>query len=141
MDNSLRILVVEDSLIALVVIKTQLTRLGCQVDTATDSETALKKVLLSSYDLILMDIGLGEGPDGFDVAVSIKQKSIINQLTPIMAVTSHGEKEYVDKALEVGMVGFFHKPFTLEDAMKIIGYTENSEHRCMQQVSALDCFF
>lgn len=141
MDNSLHILVVEDSLIALVVIKTQLTRLGCQVDTATDGESALKKVLLHSYDLILMDIGLGEGPDGFDVAASIKQKSLINKSTPIMAVTSHGEKEYIERAVEVGMVGFFHKPFTLEDAMKIIEHVEKPELRCMSHTPALDWFF
>ncbi len=127
MDTPLRILVVEDSLIALVVIKTQLTKLGCLVDSATDGESALKEAQSKPYDLILMDIGLGDGPDGFEVAAHIKQQSPINHLTPIMAVTSHGETEYIEKALEVGMVGFFHKPFTLEDAMKIIEYTKEPD--------------
>ena len=127
MDTPLRILVVEDSLLALVVIKTQLTKLGCLVDSATDGESALKEAQSKPYDLILMDIGLGDGPDGFEVAAHIKQQSHINQLTPIMAVTSHGETEYIEKALEVGMVGFFHKPFTLEDAMKIIEFTKEPD--------------
>lgn len=134
MDNSLHILVVEDSLIALVVIKTQLAKLGCVVDTATDGEQALKKALVTPYDLILMDIGLGDGPDGFDVAASIKKQSEMNQSTPVMAVTSHGEAEYIEKATEVGMVGFFHKPFTLEDAMKIIEYTKKFGKNTVNQL-------
>lgn len=138
MDTPLRILVVEDSLIALVVIKTQLTKLGCLVDTATNGESALEEACSKPYDLILMDIGLGDGPDGFEVAAHIKQQSKVNNLTPIMAVTSHGEKEYIEKALKVGMVGFFHKPFTLEDAIKIIEYTKEPGTNNVYLASAPD---
>lgn len=138
MDTPLRILVVEDSPIALVVIKTQLTKLGCLVDTATDGESALKEAWSNVYDLILMDIGLGDGPDGFEVAAHIKLQSQANKLTPIMAVTSHGEPEYIEKALEVGMVGFFHKPFTMEDAVKIIEYTKEPGMNNVYLASAPD---
>lgn len=116
------ILIVEDTLIAQKVIKQQLTDHGCVVDTASDGEEALKKAMLTRYDIILMDIGLGNGPDGFSVAENIKKHSQINSTTPIMAVTSHGEPEYYHKAIYVGMEGYFNKPFTPSDAMTIIEY-------------------
>ncbi len=125
MDKTLHILIVEDSLIAQIVIKKQMEGLGCLVETADDGSSALEKAMLKPYDLILMDIGLGDGPDGFEVSISIKQQSQVNKETPIMAVTSHGEPEFATKAQEVGMVGYYNKPFTPSDAKKILDYFNN----------------
>lgn len=121
------ILIVEDTKVAQVVIKKQLTDHGCVVDTASNGEEALKMAMTTRYDIILMDIGLGNGPDGFAVAMDIKQQSQINSTTPIMAVTSHGEPEYYHKAIFVGMEGYFNKPFTPTDAMTIIDYLNNNQ--------------
>ena len=129
MNNPVRILVVEDTLIAQVVLKTQLTQLGCEVDLASDGIIALDKAQKNPYDLILMDIGLGEGPDGFDVTLSIKNKSKINKDTPIMAVTAHGEPEYEEKAHACGMLGYFKKPFTAADAKIILERLENNKRK------------
>lgn len=116
MVQPIRILLVEDTLIAQMVIKAQFTQLGCEVDVASDGIIALDKALESTYDLILMDIGLGDGPDGFEVATSIRNKSKNNKTTPIMAVTAHGDQEYEEKARACGMMGYFKKPFTPTDA-------------------------
>jgi CheY-like chemotaxis protein len=125
MGKQWQILIVEDTLIAQIVIKKQLTDHGCVVDTASNGEEALQKSLEKRYDIILMDIGLGDGPDGFSVAGEIKRLSQINSTTPIMAVTAHGEPEYYHKAIVVGMEGYFNKPFTPMDAMTIIDYLNN----------------
>lgn len=124
----MHILIVEDTLIAQVVLKGHMLDAGCSVDTASDGESALKQALDTKYDLILMDIGLGDGPDGFEVCRLIRQKSKINQKTPIMAVTAHGEPEYNEKAKKVGMEGYFTKPFTPEDASKIMDYMKSLKH-------------
>lgn len=127
MDSPIRILVVEDTPIAQIVIKTQLTQLGCDVDLASDGTIALDKAFNNTYDLILMDIGLGEGPNGFDVTIEIKKKSNKNKTTPIMAVTAHGEPEYEEKARQCGMVGYFKKPFTPGDAKTILEHMKNQK--------------
>lgn len=127
MGHPWHILIVEDTIIAQKVIKKQLTDHGCVVDTASNGDEALKKALTVRYDIILMDIGLGNGPDGFSVALEIKKQSQINNTTPIMAVTSHGEPEYYHKAIFVGMEGYFSKPFTPTDAMTIIEYLNNNQ--------------
>ncbi|KTD36110.1 sensory histidine-kinase / response regulator [Legionella nautarum] len=127
MKNSIHILVVEDSKIAQMVIETNLTQCGCIVDIAADAQGALEKTQGHHYDVILMDISLGNGPDGFDIAAQIKAHSTLNKQTSIAAVSSHVEPEYRDKAKAVGMVGYFNKPFTQKHAEKIIGFVKNNQ--------------
>jgi CheY-like chemotaxis protein len=122
MDKKPHILIVEDSPIAQAVLKTQMVNQGCTVDVASDGTSALSMAIKTPYDVILMDIGLGDGPDGFEVTVDIKNKSQINKATPVMAVTAHGEPTFQDKAISIGMVGYFNKPFTPEDAKKILDF-------------------
>jgi CheY-like chemotaxis protein len=125
MHRAPHILIVEDAVIAQVVLKTQMIEHGCTVDTASDGASALDLALSTHYDIILMDIGLGEGPDGFQVALEIKKQSKINRTTPIMAVTSHGELEYYHKAAAAGMEGYFNKPFKPDDAKTIVDFLKN----------------
>lgn len=120
MDKPFHILIVEDTPIAQIIVKTHMEKHGCLVDLALDSDTAISKASHMTYDLILMDIGLGEGPDGFETTSIIKQKSSLNTNTPVMAVTAHDEPEYNVRAKEVGMVGYFSKPFQADDAKKIM---------------------
>lgn len=120
MNYSIRILLVEDTPIAQIMVKTQMIKQGCMVDIAENGIIALKKALINPYDLILMDIGLGDGPDGFEVTLQIKNQSIINKTTPVVAVTSHESLDYQKRAKEVGMEHYFKKPFTSDDAKTIV---------------------
>ena len=124
MNVPVRVLVVEDTPLAQAVIKSNFKLLGCTVDVANDGNEALEKALTIPYDLILMDIELGDGLDGFDVTALIKDKSPVNKLTPIMAVTAHSEPAFQEKANQVGMVGYFNKPFKPEDTIKAIEYLD-----------------
>ncbi|ARG97696.1 response regulator [Legionella micdadei] len=118
----LHVLVVEDSPVAQTVAKFHLIKLGCIVDLAENGDVALAKSRTIKYDLILMDIGLGNGPDGFEVTSKIKQPCEVNQTTPIMAVTAHGESEYIDKAFACGMARYFNKPITPTTVKEIVDY-------------------
>lgn len=121
----LHVLVVEDTLIAQMVAKAQLAKLGCLVDIASNGRIALEKTRLHSYDLILMDIGLGDGPDGFEVTSLIKKQSPMNRTTPIIAVTAHGGRDYAEKAIAVGMERYFNKPFTPANVKEVIHYLQH----------------
>ncbi|ARG97333.1 response regulator [Legionella micdadei] len=127
MSYPIHILVVEDSKVAQMAIENSLIQHGCIVDIANDAQGALQKAHAHHYDVILMDISLGNGPDGFDIAAQIKSQSALNKKTSIAAVTSHAEPEYRDKAKAVGMVGYFNKPFTHKHAEKIIGFVKNNQ--------------
>lgn len=125
MTSPLRVLIVEDTPIAQVVVKVQMTKQGCEVELAENGHVALEKAMSNRYDVILMDIGLGEGPDGFEVTRQIRAQSGPNQKTPIIAVTSHGGDDYIEKAKSVGMEEYLNKPFTPDDAKKIVDYLKN----------------
>nr|MBA2650883.1 PAS domain-containing protein [Tatlockia sp.] len=62
MDNlSAAVLVVEDNLLAAKTLQSFLTRLNCASDHAKNGEQALMMVQTNDYDLVLMDVGLGDG--------------------------------------------------------------------------------
>ena len=63
---------VEDNFIAQTVAKTLLTGMDCQVDVAICGLDALALCEQHQYDLIFMDIGLGEGMDGYEVTQCIR---------------------------------------------------------------------
>lgn len=125
--NTIHILVVEDSQIAQISMKINLMEQGCTVDIAANAKDALEKTQISRYDVILMDIGLGNGPDGFDIAAQIKAHSAMNRKTLIAAVSANEEPENRDKADAAGMVGYFNKPFTQKHAEKIVNFIKNNK--------------
>ncbi len=124
------VLVVEDTKIAQIIIKAQLTQQGCTVDIACDGCSALEVTKKIRYDLILMDIGLGDGPDGFEVTAAIKNEANINQHIPIIALTAHDEPEYTEKALAVGMERYFIKPMTPQHTKEILDYISENIVMC-----------
>lgn len=52
--------------------------------------------------LVLMDIDLGNGPDGPETA----QRILARKTLPIVFVTSHAEKEYVERVRKITRYGF-----------------------------------
>lgn len=104
----IKILVVEDNKLAQMVIKNLLVDLGCEANIAGSGEEGLEKTNQIKYDIIFMDIGLGN-TDGFSVTKLIKANSK-NQGTPIVALTAHHTQSYQQLANDVGMVDFITKP-------------------------------
>lgn len=124
--NSIRILIVEDTRIAQLVVKAYMTHLGCIVDIAEDGKSAIESASQIQYDLILMDIGLGDGPNGFETTQYIKSHSLLNKDTPIIALTSHGDSDIRQKAADVGMILFLRKPFTTAYAQQVMDYLKHN---------------
>lgn len=124
MSCSIYILLVEDTIVAQKIAKAQMERHGCDVDIAATGEIAIEMAQANKYDLILMDIGLGDGIDGFETTREIKASKSLNEKTPVIAVTSHEGKSFLDKAKEVGMARYFNKPFTSQDAKDIVDFIQ-----------------
>ncbi len=91
------LLVVDEGLIAMAEAMT-IKGFGYQVITANSGERAIETALSNEkISLILMDINLGRGIDGPEAARQILVKKHI----PIIFLTSHSEKEYVDRVKEI----------------------------------------
>ena len=101
-----KILLVEDEAVTALVTSNMLKKNGYDVIIASDGRKAVEAVFADSViDLILMDIDLGDGPDGTEAASEILKTVII----PIVFLTSHSEKEIVESVRSITRYGYVIK--------------------------------
>jgi len=99
-----KILLVEDNGIIAMTEKAQLQKYGYEVVVVKSGEEALIEVE-NDFDIILMDINLGDGIDGTEAAEIILRTHDI----PIIFVSSHTEKEIVKKTESITSYGYVIK--------------------------------
>ena len=100
------ILLVEDEALTAVLNARIIKDFGYEVITANTGETAVEVAISNeNINLILMDIDLGVGIEGTEAAIQILAKRHI----PIIFLTSHCEKEYVNKVKEITRYGYLIK--------------------------------
>jgi DNA-binding response OmpR family regulator len=108
-----RILIVEDELHMLQGIKDNLEFEGYEVETASEGNEGIEKILNNKYDLVLLDVML-PNISGFDICKNVRKTGII---TPIILLTAKGEE--IDKVLglELGADDYITKPFSLRELL------------------------
>ena|SRR3989338_7779636 len=114
-ENKKKILVVDDEPDIVRMIKMRLEANGYDVLTASDGNTAYKKVKSDSPDLIVLDLML-PGMDGYHVCRLLKFDEKYRHI-PIMMLTAKGRKE--DKMLgeKVGADFYMTKPFEAKELL------------------------
>ncbi|MBB71574.1 MAG: hypothetical protein CMF50_04195 [Legionellales bacterium] len=128
--QGLRVLLVEDNLVAAKPVEMMLVSEACLVDHVTTGEDAVMKAASNDYDFIFMDIGL-PGIDGFEAAKQISQA----KSTPIFALTGHGHMSQ-DDLDAVGISHLYVKPLGVEGAQHAMKLSERVK-RERQQASEL----
>jgi two-component system, cell cycle response regulator DivK len=106
------ILIVEDNPINRDVLGRRLQRRGYTVRFAEDGLAGIRAAEDLSPDLILMDIGLGEGIDGWETTRRIKSNPKTAQ-TPIIALTASAFESDRRKSMDAGCCDFDTKPVDL----------------------------
>jgi len=100
------VLLVEDEALIAMSEASMLEGQGYEVITVHNAEGAIDTVDNADVDLILMDIDLGKGKmDGTEAAEAILSKREL----PIVFLTSHAEKEYVDRVKKITGYGYVLK--------------------------------
>ena len=100
------ILLVEDEAIVALKERRVLEKAGYGVTVAGTGITAVEQAhTVEALDLILMDIDLGEGMDGVEAA----QRILEHRELPIVFLTSHTEREYIDRVKQVSRYGYVLK--------------------------------
>ena len=108
MQDSKRILVVEDESIVAFDIERGLERQGFKVTAVVNSgEQAVEQASLYSPDLVLMDIGLKGSIDGIAAASQVQERFRI----PVVFLTAHSDQLTLTKAMGTSPYGFVVKPF------------------------------
>lgn len=130
-----KVLVVEDNAVAQKVAVLLLNSMECEVDIASCGQEALKQIKKNRYDLIFMDIGLGNGADGYEVTKQIRKEEKDNDHTPIVALTAHAAEENKQHCIEVGMDAVLAKPITKVHATNMLNaFVRNQEHSEKEKV-------
>jgi CheY-like chemotaxis protein len=124
------ILVVDDDRTTAKIMQKQLQKLGYRVPAlAAQSRQAVEKARELHPNLVLMDIHLGDGPDGIESADIIQSELNI----PVIYVTAHADSDTLTRAKRTRPLGYINKPLrendlrtTLELALEQIrGHTES----------------
>ena len=111
MNDSIRILVVDDDPGLRDLLKAALEREGWSVDavaTALEAETAIER---SAPDLAILDVRLGAGADGFTLAKRLRLRSDL----PFIFLTDETSVEARLAGFETGADDYLPKPFVLAE--------------------------
>lgn len=112
--NDYRILVVDDEEDLCEILKFNLENEGYEVDTANSAEEALK-MEISSYNLILLDVMMGE-ISGFKMANILKKdKKTAN--VPIIFITAKDTENDTVTGFNLGADDYISKPFSLREVI------------------------
>ncbi len=85
---------------------------GYDADTASNCADAVAAVDRKAYDLVLADVRLGDGPDGFDLLTHCRKT---RPETAVIMVTGYGTVESAVEAIRLGAFDFLTKPLIDEE--------------------------
>jgi excisionase family DNA binding protein len=116
-----RILVVDDESSVRDLLAKTLALAEYEVDTANDGRTALERLRLYPYDLLIADLKM-PGIDGLSV---IREAKRLRTDLPVIIITGYSTETAAIEAVNLGVSGYLTKPFrvpqVLTAAAKAIG--------------------
>jgi two-component system, sensor histidine kinase and response regulator len=108
-----KILVVDDVVANVILLKALLSREGYKIATATSGEDALNKLPVEKPDVILLDVMM-PGMSGFEVAEKIKKMPEFEDVQIIFLTALNSPADIV-KGFKLGASDFVTKPFNREE--------------------------
>lgn len=108
-----RILVVEDNVLNLKLVRDVLTAWGYDVVAALTGESGVALAPECAPDLVLMDIQL-PGIDGYEALRRLRALPAARQV-PIVAVTAFAMRDDRDRVSRAGFDGYLTKPLDIHD--------------------------
>jgi DNA-binding response OmpR family regulator len=110
---SYRVVAVDDNAVVTGLIAAVLGDLGYEVETAPAGGEALVTLQRNPPDLLILDLQM-PGLDGMEVLRILHQEHLC-QGVPVLVLTGESDLHYVERARELGAVGYLLKPFRADD--------------------------
>ncbi len=111
MSENANVLLVDDRSENLMALEAILEPLELNLVKANSGEEALKRLLEDDFALILLDVEMPGGLDGFETAKYVKRRERTRHV-PIIFLTAFGDDpEQMFRGYETGAVDYLHKPF------------------------------
>jgi CheY-like chemotaxis protein len=122
-----RILVVDDNIDAAESLALLLRLAGHEVRVAYDGPAALADVRDHPPEVVLLDIGLPKGMNGYEVARRLRGEYGLSEAL-VIAVTGYGQEEDRRRALEAGFDHHLTKPVDPEHLRELVARAEGRPH-------------
>ena len=116
MAKQLQLLILDDEPIVGKRLAPALNRLGCEIETFEDPETALKRFQEKEFHILVTDVRM-DNINGLQVLEKVLTKS---PRTKVIMITGYATIEMAREALAKGAFDFIAKPFTPGDLRKIV---------------------
>jgi len=111
-DASLSILVVDDESDLREMLTRSFSREGHRVLAVSDGRAAIDRASTDSFDIVLLDVALGPGPDGYEVCRTLRGR---RNVVPIIMLTALDSEADAVLGLEAGADDYVTKPFGLAE--------------------------
>jgi len=111
-----RVLIIDDENIVCERLGAEMTKLGFEVETFTDSSEALQRIAAQHFDLVITDIKM-RGPTGIEVMRFVKENY---PTTKVIVITGFATVETAREALKGGAVDFLPKPFKISQLRDLV---------------------
>ena len=112
---NLRVLIVEDEKALAEILEYNFKKEGYVVDTASDGEIALDKIIFKAPDLIILDWMLPK-LSGIELCRKVRSNKKVKNI-PIIMLTARGEEQDRLKGLEMGADDYVTKPFSINELL------------------------
>jgi DNA-binding response OmpR family regulator len=109
---ALEILAVDDESNLRETLRRAFNRQGHTVVTAADGRAAIDLASTRDFDVVLLDVALGDGPDGYDVCRTLRARG---NVVPIIMLTALDSEAEAVLGLEAGADDYVTKPFGLAE--------------------------
>ena len=111
-DASLSILVVDDESDLREMLTRSFSREGHRVLAVADGRAAIDRASTDHFDIVLLDVALGAGPDGYEVCRTLRGR---RNVVPIIMLTALDSEADAVLGLEAGADDYVTKPFGLAE--------------------------
>lgn len=110
--SALNILVVDDEAPLRMMLSHCFEREGHRVLAVADAPTALDRTASEDFDVVLLDVALGMGPDGNEVCRELRAR---RNMVPVIMLTARASEADAVLGLEAGADDYVTKPFGLAE--------------------------
>jgi DNA-binding response OmpR family regulator len=110
--SPLKILVVDDESALREGLRQSFSREGHKVMAVPDGTAAIDRATTDQFDILLLDVALGTGPDGYEVCRALRARG---NIVPIIMLTALDTEADAVLGLEAGADDYVTKPFGLAE--------------------------